>query len=122
MNTPTTLESLKDTLEINGGVLFFNLLEDPENHHFFKDKVKIAKNAYFEPDGNTIEWNDDYIINSGANVEGFPFDEIIIDVRLSGNLNEFNSKGFTFSKQAIRFEFTIQAFVFQGNFSVSREN
>ncbi|EHQ26492.1 hypothetical protein Mucpa_2362 [Mucilaginibacter paludis DSM 18603] len=122
MITPTTLDSLKSCMEINNGGLFFSLLKDPENQHFYAAKVKNVKNAYFTPEIDTIRWNDDVIRNSATNSQGFPFDEIIIDVSLSGTLSEYNNRGITFSSQPVEFHFTIQAFVFQGQFSVSREN
>lgn len=118
----STLDNLKQALELNNGGLFFSLLKKPENRHFFRDKVKDEKNAYFRPNIDTINWAADHIQTPLVNVEGFGYDELIIDVQLGGILCEFNKKGITFSEQEIVFSFTVQAFVFHDSFGVSGEN
>ena len=118
----TTFDTLKATMELNNGGYFWSLLKEPENYHFFIDKAKVVQNVYFEPNISTINWSDDYIVNHLINNEGSLYDEIIVDVQIEGSLNEFNNKGFTYSKQLIKFQFTLQSFVFAGDYGITRED
>ncbi len=52
----TTFDTLKATMELNNAGLFWSLLKEPENFHFFSDKSKVPGNVYFEPDINTLLW------------------------------------------------------------------
>jgi len=118
----TSLDKLKNALEINGGGLFFSLLKDTENHHFFRDKVKKTEKAHFTPDIATIRWASDYYLTTLTNTEGFTFDEVITDVCIAGELSECNSKGKDISRHRLQFDFTVQAYVFHDSFSVNREH
>lgn len=117
----SSVAQLKRYIEMNNGDVFWGLLNRRKNHHFFQDKVTKAKNGYFDPDGKTLIWNDQYVCTALKNEDNVEYNEVIIDLQISGILNEFNNRGRTFSSNPVTFNFTIQAFIFK-DFGTSIEH
>ncbi len=113
MTEGEALDALQRVVGLNGGGLFWQLLQRAENYHFFANRVKKPQRAYFTPDGNTIKWSEDYICNLLTNEEGLPYFEFVIDMSISGIINEYNTLGRTFFSDDIHFSFTIHGFVFR---------
>lgn len=120
-NETDALAALKQVMELNNGGLFWNLLNKQENHHFYPNTIKKAKNAYFNPDGSTIQWVDKYVCNQLKDEEGHDYYEFIADVSVSGIVSEYNNRGITFFSTPAQFNFSIHAFVFK-DFGVNNDD
>lgn len=108
----STLQSLKQRMEMNNGGMFWSLLRQRKNRHFMIGKLRNPDQGYFEPDVKTIVWSDEVLLKSLEDEEGQPYDEIVIDLEISGTLNEQNRKTGKIYSIPVTFPFTIQAFVY----------
>ncbi|QEC51946.1 hypothetical protein EDD80_1152 [Anseongella ginsenosidimutans] len=116
------LNFLKESFSINGGGLFNRLLKERKNHHFISQMVGNVERAYFEPDNETINWSDHYIVNLDKNRDGYKYVEFIIDVKVNGDIKEFNEQGIDFHSKPVSLAFTIQVPVWTdfGSFDYQR--
>lgn len=92
-----------------------------KNFHFFSHLIKKPRNAYYEFTPSSGVWSDDYTISPFVNLDGFKFDEVLIDLSLGGNINEYNNSGKTFFSKPTFLELTIRAYV-QDDGHVGSEN
>lgn len=113
MGEAESLAALKQVVALNDGGIFWQLLRRPENFHFFKDRVRKPERAYFTPNGKTLTWSEEYTCNPLTNEEGLVYFEFVIDLSISGQINEYNTFGRTFFSADINFDFTIHGFVFR---------
>ena len=111
MEKPISVQQLISRVEINNFGLVCSLMQRRKNHHFFVHRVKKAKNAYFDFAPNTAEWSDDFLIRPVINDDGFKFEEVFIDLKIKGTINEYNTSGRTFFSEPMDLAFTIKAFV-----------
>lgn len=111
MKKPISVQLLIASVELNNYGLVSSLMQQRENHHFFAQRVKKAENAYFEFDANSAEWSNDFSIRPVINDDGFKFEEVFIELKLKGSINEYNTLGRTFFSEPIDLIFTIKAFV-----------
>lgn len=105
------LERLKESISLNNYGVIRQLMKNRKNFHFFSERVKKPKNSYFEFREAPAVWSDQYSINPFTNVDGFNFFEVLVDVRLKGTINEYNTKGITFFTEPIEIDLTIRAYV-----------
>lgn len=111
MEKPISVQQLISSVELNNYGLVWSLMQRRKNHHFFAHRVKKAKNAYFEFATNSAEWSNDFSIRPVVNDDGFKFEEVFIDLKLKGTINEYNTSGRTFFSEPVDLVFTIRAFV-----------
>jgi len=121
MEKPDSLKELIKSIELNNYGIVWSLMQRRKNHHFFSSKVKKAKNAYFEFIPNSAKWSDLYSITPFTDRDGFKFEEISIDIKLQGTINEHNNAGRTFFSEAMELTLTIRAY-FQQGIGVHSEN
>ncbi|SER48614.1 hypothetical protein [Pedobacter rhizosphaerae] len=111
MEKPQSLQSLISSIELNKYGIIRSLMKRRKNHHFFAPRVKKPNNAYFEFTPNSAEWSDNFTIIPFVNNDGFRFDEVMIDLKLKGSINEYNNSGRTFFSEPMDLELTIRAYV-----------
>ncbi|KQC00391.1 hypothetical protein [Pedobacter sp. Hv1] len=103
---------LKNNIEINDGSELKQLLKKRKNHHFYSSKVKRTSHTDFDFTGAIFSWSQDYISTPLTNVDGFQYDEIIVDLAVQVILVE---NSFDYSKtfrKPIILEISLHAFVF----------
>lgn len=111
MDQLISVEQLKSSIELNNYGIIWSLMQRRKNFHFFADKVKKPKNAYFEFTPNSAEWAEDFSVTPFVNQDGFKFEEVLINLKLKGTINEYNNKGITFFTEPIVIDLTIRAYV-----------
>jgi hypothetical protein len=111
MEQPLSVQQLKSSIELNNYGIIWSLMQRRKNFHFFADRVKKPKNAYFEFTPNSAEWAEIYSVSPFVNQDGFKFEEVLIDLKLKGNINEYNNSGKTFFSEPIEIGMTIRAYV-----------
>ncbi|MBB5440592.1 hypothetical protein HDC92_004295 [Pedobacter sp. AK017] len=107
-----TIVQLKECMEMNNGIMFWSLLRLKKNKHFMSGKIRNPDEAYFEPDVKSIVWANEALSMSLIDEYQEPYDEIIIDVEISGTLNEQNLKTGKIYTVPVTFDFAIQSFVY----------
>lgn len=98
-----------DAFELNEGAILRALLKKGSNYHFINNIVKNQDNSYFVPNVNSFDWK---LINSkeidGENSQ--KFHELILHLKASGKLNQYNKHGVDYHSQDIDFEFYIKTY------------
>lgn len=111
MEKPISVQQLISRVEVNNYELVWSMMQWRKNHHFFAHRVKKAKNAYFMFTPNSAEWSNDFSTPPVVNDDGLKFEEVFIDLKLKGTINEYNTSGRTFFSEPVDLVFTIRAFV-----------
>lgn len=111
MQRPVSVQSLISSIELNNYGIIWSKMQNRKNHHFFADRVRKPNNAYFDFMPNSAEWSDRFLVTSFVNIDGFKFDEVLIDLKLMGTINEYNNSGKTFFSEPIELAITIRAYI-----------
>lgn len=81
--TISTVQLLKQRMEMNNGGMFWSLLRQRKNRHFMIGTLRNPDHGYFEPDVKIIVWSNEVLLTNLKDEESQPYDEIIIDVEIS---------------------------------------
>lgn len=119
MEKPVSVQALISEIELNNYGIIWSLMQRRRNFHFFADKVKKAKNAYYQFTPNSAEWSEDYSVSPFFNSDGFKFEEVLIDVKFKGTINEYNNSGKTFFSEPTVLDLTIRAYVLDDGYAGS---
>ena len=85
----TSLQNLISNIELNNFGVIWSKMKLRKNYHFFDNKVKKPENSYFEFTANSGKWSEISIINPYLDRDGFKYEEVLVDLELTGTINEY---------------------------------
>jgi len=121
LSAEQALEGTISSLNLNNYGLFYVVLKEHANFHFFRHLVQNPERSYYTPEQHSLRYDLIETRELQTDVPGILCYEFYLRVKINGKINEYNERGITFREQPFQLECIACAKHFTSSYGVIRE-